>query len=93
MLLNWYQLIYFVIKIVQFCGRMSVHSCFVRVKCTVLNENVSGNVLKVTWEVGQFIQWVLVADVLFRDQSVTLALCLYVDLLPEIHLRSFVTWL
>jgi len=47
------------------------------VRCTVLNETVSGKVLKVTWEVGQFIQWVGGAD-LFRDQSVTLAVCLYV---------------
>jgi len=39
---------------------------------------VSGNMLKVTWEVGLFIQWVVVADLLFCDQSVTLAVCLYV---------------
>jgi len=77
-LLNCYQLIHFVIKIVRFCGHMSVRSCFVRVRCTVLNENVSGNVLKVTWEVGQFIKSVVVAYVLFRDQSVMLAVCLHV---------------
>jgi hypothetical protein len=35
-LLKWYQLIHFVIKIVRFCGRMPVHSCFVCVRCTVL---------------------------------------------------------
>jgi hypothetical protein len=77
-LLNWYQLIHFVIKIIRFCCRISVHSGFVRVRFTVLNENVSGNVLKVTWEVDQFRQWVVVAYVLFRDQSVMLAVCLYV---------------
>jgi hypothetical protein len=72
-LLCWYQLIYWVIKIVQSCGCMLSQSCLCVYRCTVQNETVKcKDSFEMYFICFAFILCAVALEIYFRNQLVFL---------------------